>query len=59
MAFLHSLESLRTPFLDQFFFIVTYLGSEVVFLVLAVALYWCVSKPRGLYLLAVGFFGTV
>lgn len=59
MSFLRILESLRTPFFDGFFSIVTWLGSEVVFLVLAVALYWCVSKPRGLYLLTVGFFGTV
>lgn len=59
MAFLNILESLRTPFFDQFFSILTWLGSEAVFLVLAVALYWCVSKPRGLYVMSVGFFGTV
>ena len=59
MAFLHLLESIRTPFLDQFFSLITYLGSEIVFLVLAVVFYWCVSKARGLYLMSVGFFGTV
>ncbi len=59
MAFLRILEQLRTPFWDRFFSIVTYLGSELVFMVLAVALYWCVSKSRGMYVMTVGYFGTV
>lgn len=59
MKVLYVLEQLRTPFWDRFFSIVTYLGSELVFMVLAVALYWCVSKSRGLYVMTVGYFGTV
>lgn len=59
MAFLRILEQLRTPFWDRFFSIATYLGSELVFMVLAVALYWCASKSQGLYLMTVGYFGTV
>ena len=58
MEFLYVLEGLRTPFLDQFFSLVTHLGSEIVFMVLAVIMYWCVSKQEGLYLLSVGCFGT-
>lgn len=59
MEFLYVLEQLRTPFWNRFFSVATYLGSELVFMVLAVALYWCVSKPRGLYVMTVGYFGTV
>lgn len=52
MTFLRMLESIRTPFLDSFFTAMTALGSELVFLVLAVTIFWCVSKTRGLYLLS-------
>lgn len=58
MEVLYWLESIRTPALDAFFSTVTHLGAELVFMVLAVVLYWCVSKAQGLYLLAVGCFGT-
>lgn len=58
MEFLYWLESIRTPALDAFFSTVTHLGAELVFMVLAVVLYWCVSKSQGLYLLAVGCLGT-
>jgi len=36
MAFLYLLEGIRTPFLDQVFSLITHLGSELVFMVLAV-----------------------
>ena len=58
MEFLYVLEGLRTPFLNEVFSLVTHLGSEIVFMVLAVVMYWCVSKQEGLYLLSVGCFGT-
>lgn len=58
MEFLYLLEGIRTPFLDGFFSLVTHLGSEIVFMVLAVVMYWCVSKQEGLYLLGIGCFGT-
>ena len=57
MALLYWLECIRTPVLDFFFSAVTHLGAELVFMVLAVVLYWCVSKAQGLYLLAVGCLG--
>ncbi|MBP3633970.1 MAG: phosphatase PAP2 family protein [Oscillospiraceae bacterium] len=58
MKFLYWLESIRTPALDAFFSVITHLGAELVFMILAVVLYWCVSKAEGLYLLAVGCLGT-
>ena len=58
MELLYWLESIRTPALDAFFSTVTHLGAELVFMVLAVVLYWCVSKSEGLYLLSVGALGT-
>ena len=59
MNFLYWLESLRNPFLDAVFSFFTHFGEETVFLLLAVTLFWCVSKREGYYLMAVGFFGTV
>ena len=58
MEFLYLLEDLRSPVADAFFSAVTYLGSELVFMILAVVMYWCVSKSQGLYLLSVGCLGT-
>lgn len=59
MPFLYLLEEIRTPVLDAFFAIITHLGSETLFMALAIIVFWCVSKKRGYYLLAVGFFGTM
>jgi len=58
MELLYVLESIRTPTLDTFFSLITHLGSEIVFMVMAVVIYWCISKPQGLYLLSVGCLGT-
>jgi undecaprenyl-diphosphatase len=58
MGFLRLLEGLRHPIADTFFSIITYLGDETCFLALALILFWCVSKRRGYYLFAVGFFGV-
>lgn len=40
----------------QFF---TFFGEELLFIVLALAVFWCVDKREGYYLLFVGFFGTI
>ena len=58
MGFLRLLEGLRHPIADTFFSIITYLGDETCFMALALILFWCVSKRRGYYLFAVGFFGV-
>jgi len=59
MSFLYFLESLRTPVLDKFFAAVTHLGSETLFMAIAITVFWCISKMDGLYLLSTGFFGTL
>lgn len=59
MQILYALETIRTPILDQVMSIVTRLGEETVFMVVALFVFWCVSKRHGYYLLAVGFAGTV
>lgn len=59
MDFLYLLESIRTPFLDNFFSTITHLGEETIFLVFAIAMFWCVSKRYGYYVMTVGFVGTV
>jgi len=58
MGFLRLLEGLRHPIADSFFSLITYLGDETCFMALALILFWCVSKRRGYYLFAVGFFGV-
>ena len=59
MAFLHLLEGLRSPGLNDFFLTITELGGETAFLVLALIFFWCVDKRRGYYIMAVGFIGTI
>lgn len=59
MQVLYWLESIRNPFLDAFFAAITHLGSETLFIVLAIVMFWCVNKRSGYYLMVVGFFGTL
>lgn len=59
MNFLYLLERLRTPFLDGFFSAVTALGEETAFMVIALVVFWCVSRTMGYYILTVGFTGTI
>ena len=58
MEFLVFLEGLRTPILDTFFSLITYLGDETLFTVIALVLFWCVDQKKGYFLLYVGLFGT-
>lgn len=44
MTFLWTLSSLRTPALDQIFQIITYLGQELIPIIVICALYWCYNK---------------
>lgn len=59
MDFLYFLEGLRTPWLDSIVGALTHLGGELVFLVAALIVFWCVDKRQGYYLLSVGFLGTL
>ena len=59
MEFLRLLESIRTPALDTFFSAVTYFGDELLFMALAMLIFWCVDKRTGYYAFLVGLFGTL
>jgi len=59
MDILYWLESIRNPFLDAIMSFFTLFGSELMFIVIALAFFWCVDKKEGYYLLFVGFFGTI
>ena len=57
MGLLYFLEKLRVPVLNELMLLVTQLGEETAFLVLALIIFWCVDKRRGYYVMAVGFVG--
>lgn len=59
MELLYLLENIRTPFWDSVLSALTHLGEETVFMVVAIVIFWCVSKREGYYLLLMGFLGTV
>lgn len=59
MEFLYLLEKIRVPVLNEFMLLITQLGEETAFLVVALVLFWCVSKRTGYYILSVGFIGTL
>ncbi len=59
MEFLYLLEEIRTPALSAFMALITRFGDETFFMVLAIAIYWCVNKRDGYYVLIAGFLGTV
>jgi undecaprenyl-diphosphatase len=52
-------ESIRNPFLNSIFSVITLLGGELVFLGFATFVYWCVNKKHGYLILISGFFSTV
>lgn len=58
MEVLYWLESIRNPVLDAIMTFFTFFGEELVFMVIALAVFWCVDKKEGYYLLFIGFFGT-
>ena len=59
MDILYALEKIRTPFWNGVMSAVTQLGGEVIFIVAAVVVFWCVSKWEGYYLMTIAFCGTV
>ncbi|MBQ3542187.1 MAG: phosphatase PAP2 family protein [Oscillospiraceae bacterium] len=59
MDFLYLLESIRFPALDQLMLLVTHLGEETAFLVIALIVFWCVDKYHGYYMLGVGLLGNL
>ena len=59
MDFLYFLQGLRTPWLDAVMSALTNMGGELVFLVVALTIFWCRDKRQGYYMLSVGFLGTL
>ncbi|MBQ5801192.1 MAG: phosphatase PAP2 family protein [Clostridia bacterium] len=58
MELLYLLEKIRFPFLDKLMLLITELGNETPFLVLAFIAFWCIDKYFGYYLVSVGLVGT-
>lgn len=59
MEILKFIQSLRLPFLDTFFSLVTRLGEEIAFMAVGMIVFWCIDKFSGYYVLCGGFFGTL
>ncbi len=59
MQFLRFLEKIRNPVFDFFFSLITHIGEETVFLVIALLFFWCIDKYRGYFILLTGLIGTV
>ena len=59
MDIVYALEKIRTPFWNGVMSAMTQLGGEVIFIVAAVVVFWCVSKWEGYYLMTIAFCGTV
>ena len=59
MEILYWFEKIRVPVLNEGMLLITQLGEETAFLVVALILFWCVNKYTGYYVLSVGFIGTL
>ena len=59
MKLLYFLEGLRFPAMNKLMLLITMLGEETAFLVMAMIIFWCVDKKKGYYVMAVGFLGTL
>ena len=59
MQLLYFFEQIRNPVLNEIMLLITRLGEETAFLVVALILFWCVDKYKGYFVLSVGFIGTI
>ena len=59
MGSLYMLEKIRMPGLNELMLLITKLGEETAFLVIALIVFWCVDKRRGYFVMTVGFIGTI
>ena len=59
MEILYFFESIRNPVLDTLMLLLTKLGEETFFLILAMVIFWCVDKYKGYYMMSVGFIGIL
>lgn len=58
MEFLKTLQQIRTPFFDAVFSTVTYLGDEIAFMAVVLAVLWCFDKKWGYRLFVMGMAGA-
>lgn len=58
LAQLYAIAGIRSPFLTSVFSVLTYLGHEMGFLVIAIVLVWCLNKKYGYRLLIIFMIGT-
>ena len=59
MPFLYFLQGMRNPVFDFLFALITHLGEETFFLVIAILFFWCINKRHGYFILLTGLVGTV
>ena len=59
MEVLYFLESIRTPVVTEFMSAATYLGSQFLFLGLAIVIFWCIGKRQAYFLFVVCLAGTI
>ena len=59
LSCLHAIAELRTPLLDTVMSAVTQLGGETLFMAFILAVFWCVDKNKGYFLMLLCFTGTV
>lgn len=57
MEILNFFEKLRTPFLTNMFSLITHFGEEYAFLIVSLAVLWCINKRYGYCLLFCGIVG--
>ena len=59
MELLYFFEKIRQPWLDSIMMGITQFGGEILFMALAIILFWCHDKKAGYYALTVGFIGII
>ncbi len=59
MEILYLFEKIRNPVCNFLFSAVTYFGDELLLMLIAITLFWCINKRSGYFMLISGFFGTI
>lgn len=58
MTILKWFESIRTPWMDELMSLLTQMGDETIFMVLGMAVIWCINKVWGFRFMLIGLTGT-
>lgn len=59
MDFLYALEGIRTQPITDLMSVLTYLGTQYVFMIIAVIMLWCIDKRKAYFIFAVSLLGTI